>query len=104
MKREISLNNIIDARFYNNNTERWEDLPQERIAELTPKFKAFFLSYCRNGSKMYNAISRVDFSTLETCGIFGRVTYCEEDDRVYYCAGQDYRAEINRLKQLITSR
>ena len=104
MKREISLNNIIDRRFYNNNNGEWEIMTEAKAEELIPKFKEFFLSYCRKGSKMYNAISRVDFSTLETCGIFGRITYCEEDDAVYYCAGQDYRAEINRLKQLITSR
>lgn len=97
---EISFKSVLEGR-YHDTEKGWVDMGELSRQNLAREFKNFLLSHCRNGSKVYRNIERLSILDCENYGIFERLLYNFEYNKVHYIAGQSYSDEIATLKKLV---
>lgn len=101
MLKQYSFANLISGR-HRDDEGNWVETPYEFREIVLEKFKDFLLSNTRKNSKVQNAIIRMrTYGLPNNCGLFERLIYNEERDKVEYVAGQDYPSELRFLKDLI---
>lgn len=93
----ISLSTVLSSTI--SAKDGIKEIGAELRIELIYCFKNFLLSKCRYNSKMYNTIYYKNSSTIKNCGLFNRLVFNFDRQRVEYIAGQDYTAEITELKK-----
>lgn len=98
--KNVSFKEVLNSKYYNKDHEV-VTMDHETRYELSKKFKEFLLSTCRKGSKPYYNILYTPMLEREIFGIYERLVYNIERDKVEYIAGQDYPGEIRYIKKLI---
>lgn len=99
--REISLSNVLNGRYVNTNYE-WKNLKEEVAEELFKKFRAFVASTARGNRRQ--RIFRKEKWMLRDYGIFNRLIYNFERERVEYICGQEWYSEMATLRDCFDGR
>ena len=99
--REISLNNVLSGNYITTNHE-WKKLNDNVRSELFDLFKEFVAKTARGNrrARIYNASS----AYVKNCGIFNRLIYNFERERVEYICGQDWDSEMATLRDCFDGR
>lgn len=98
--REISLSDVLNGRYMTTNHE-WKKLNENVASELFDLFKEFVAKTARGNrrARIYNA-----YSSLKNYGIFRRLIYNFERERVEYICGQDWNSEMAILRDCFDGR
>ena len=99
--KDVSFKEVLNGKYYSKD-HAVLTMDHETRYELSKKFKEFLLSNCRKGSNPYYNILYTSMLECENFGIYERLVYSIERDKVEYIAGQDYPGEIRYIKKLIT--
>ena len=99
--REISLYNVLDGNYVNTNHE-WKKLNDNVRSELFYLFREFVAKTARGNrrARIYNASS----GYLKNYGIFRRLIYNFERERVEYICGQEWYSEMATLRDCFDGR
>lgn len=99
--REISLNNVLSGNYITTNHE-WKKLNDNVRSELFELFREFVAKTARGSrrARIYNASS----CYLKNYGIFNRLVYNFERERVEYICGQDWDSEMATLRDCFDGR
>ena len=98
--KDISFKDVLYGTYHNKDMHL-TNMDHETRYELGNKYKEFLLATCRKGSNPYYNILHTTMLDCENFGIYERLVYNIERDKVEYIAGQDYPGEIRYIKKLI---
>lgn len=93
--REISLSDVLNGNYITKNHE-YKTLDENTAYELYRKFRAFVADTARGNRRQ--RIANAQSTYLKNYGIFRRLVYDFQRERVEYIAGQDYIAEMGILR------
>lgn len=93
--REISLSNVLSGSYINKNHE-WKKLKPEDAEELFVKFRAYVANTARGNRRQ--RIYNTEKWMLKNYGIFNRLVYNFERERVEYICGQEWNSEMATLR------
>ena len=99
MTKQISLNNLVSGRIMDGT---WRDMTTEEKQIAADHFQKFMVESCRK-SNLQRTLNTIDFAKLTAnYGIYNRLVYYPETGEVEYIAGQDYIAEMQTIKRLLS--
>lgn len=93
--REISLSNVLSERYVTID-HVWTNLDNESANELFELFKNYIAKTARGARR--NRIQNTQRWMLRDYGIFRRLVYNFERERVEYICGQDWDSEMAILR------
>ena len=93
--REISLSNVLSGTYVNNNHE-WKKLKPEYAEELFKLFRDYVAKTAKGNRRI--RISQTQKWQVGNYGIFNRLIYNFERERVEYICGQDWNSEMAILR------
>ena len=93
--RQISLNNVLSGSYVTTNHE-WKKLSDNVRSELFELFKEFVAKTARGNRRA--RISNASSAYLKNYGIFNRLVYNFEREKVEYICGQDWDSEMATLR------
>lgn len=99
--REISLSDVLDGRYITTNHE-WKNLNENVASELFDLFRKFVAKTARGNRRA--RISNASSGYMKNYGIFRRLIYNFERDRVEYICGQDWDSEMATLRDCFDGR
>lgn len=93
--KEISLSNVLSGTYVNKNHE-WKKLKPEDADELFRLFRNYVAGTARGNRRQ--RIFRTEKWMLRNYGIFQRLIYDFESEKVKYICGQEWYSEMATLR------
>lgn len=99
--KQISLSNVLSGDYITTNHE-WKKLNANVRSELFELFREFVARTARGNRRA--RISNASSAYLKNYGIFSRLVYDFERQRVEYICGQDWDSEMATLRDCFDGR
>lgn len=102
--RYITMENCLSGSYIDNKTG-WTQLPEEDRERYFKMMVEWLVAQTKRSSQLREELEETKMAYIQNCGILGRLwVNLEHDERVEYCAGQDYPSELRLVKRIIAGR
>lgn len=100
--KHITMNNVISGCYYSDSG--WVNMDKSQKEFYFNKMKQWLVAQTRKGSNLREELENTQLYYIHSCGILDRLWVDLRDEKVQYCAGQDYRLEMNIVKRVVAGR
>lgn len=102
--RYITMDNCLSG-YYNDKEKGWTKLSDEDREKYFQKMVDWLVAQTKRGSQLRENLKETKMAYIQNCGILGRLwVNLEHEERVEYCAGQDYPSELRLVKKIVAGR